>query len=357
MPLNYDNPEKYIGQFEETYLGYASENLIRNGAGSGGVTSAISIYLLEKGYVDGVLVSKSEVRNERITADCFIATTRQEILDSRQSIYMDFNYTKNLRAILDFKGQIAMVGLPCHFEILSGLESKHPELKDKIKFKLSLFCSGVPKTSMVHEVINNKKVNSSDIKKFYFRQGHWRGQSKIVKNDGTEIEFSYLKNFGMYKNMYFDMLPRCSVCKNHFGYDADFSIGDAWLKEMKVNPIKHNLFIAKNNKANRIVQNMINDGFLKASLFDYKKVLYSQRRPITYKFYAAKARKVVANLFGINLKVDTPDKSAFHHYIVSIFISLNVKLSENKKMRRIIYKVPKKIMYSYHAFIRLLLSR
>lgn len=357
MSVDFSNPEKYMGRFERTYLGYASDPEVRIGAGSGGVTSTILIYLLEKGMVDGVLISRTGVENGKVIAESYIATTREEILDSRQSIYMDFNYTKNLRSILDFPGTIAMVGLPCHFEILQSLMTKYTSLKDKIKYKISLFCSGVPKQNMLSEVLANRGIDQSQVKRFYFRQGHWRGYMKAVMNDGTTHELKYIDNYGVYKNSYFDMLPRCSTCRNHFGYDADISVGDAWLREMKKHPIKHNLFFTKNEAAVQLIQQMIEDGYLTAHETDYKNVLRAQKRPLIYKFYSSRARKRMAKLFGYDLKFDTPDKSKFNHYIVGFIIAFNMKLCEFKWTRRLIYKVPKKLMFLYMGLIRVLLSR
>jgi coenzyme F420-reducing hydrogenase beta subunit len=357
MSVDVNNPEKYMGTFVQTYLGYASDPGIRNGAGSGGVTSAILIYLLEKGIVDGVLVSRTGVEDGKVVAESYIATTREEVLDSRQSIYMDFNYSKNLRSILEFPGTIAMVGLPCHFEILQTLMVKHPSLNDKIKFKISLFCSGVPKQNMLSEVLANKGIDQSQVQRFYFRQGHWRGYMKAVMNDGTTNEFKYIDNYGVYKNSYFDMLPRCSTCRNHFGYDADISVGDAWLREMKKHPIKHNLFFTKNEDADRLIQQMIEDGYLTADTTDYKNVLRAQKRPLIYKFYSSKARKQTAKIFGYDLKFDTPDKSKINHYIAGFIIAFNMKMCDFKWTRKLIYKIPKKLMFLYMGLIRVLLSR
>lgn len=357
MSINYSTPEKYIGEFEQIYLGYATDGQIRNGAGSGGITSAVLVYLLENNFVDGVLTSRTIMVDGRVSAKAIIATTKQEVLDSRQSIYMDFNYTKSIREVIEFDGTIAMVGLPCHYEILKKMYAKYPILHEKIKYKIALFCSGVPKYNMIHSVLESRGIQESNIEKFYFRQGHWRGQMKTVMRDGTSRAFSYMNNYGIYKNSYFDMLTRCSLCHNHFGYDADLSVGDAWLKEMKGNPIKHNLFIAKSRRMNELIKQMVEHKAIYASPANAHQVLKAQKRPLIYKFYAAEARKKVGRWFGFDLNIEIFDKSKINHYVAAFFISLNMKMCHFPGARKVIYKIPKKLMFLYMGFIRLLLSR
>lgn len=122
MSLDYSNPRKYMGNFLACYMGYANDEIIRKDAASGAVVSAILINLLENGIIDGALVSKQVMQNGEIGVKTFIAKSKQEILDCRTSIYMDFPLAKSFKKILDFEGKVAVVALPCHFKALDKLE-------------------------------------------------------------------------------------------------------------------------------------------------------------------------------------------------------------------------------------------
>ena len=89
MKIKKGNIHYFLGNFENCYVGYSNEEKIRNGAASGGVVTAIVIYLLKKRRIDGVLVSQIEFNNGQINARPFIAKNEKEILDSRTSIYQN----------------------------------------------------------------------------------------------------------------------------------------------------------------------------------------------------------------------------------------------------------------------------
>ena len=41
---------------------------------------------------------------------------------------------------------------------------------------------------------------------------------------------------------------KCLACYDHYGYDADISVGDIWSYHLKNNPIKHTALVIKNEK-------------------------------------------------------------------------------------------------------------
>ena len=49
------NFHEYIGSYQSFYIGYSNDEQIRKNAASGGIISAILIYLLEKKLIDGAV--------------------------------------------------------------------------------------------------------------------------------------------------------------------------------------------------------------------------------------------------------------------------------------------------------------
>jgi coenzyme F420-reducing hydrogenase beta subunit len=290
--------------------------------------------------------------NGIISASTFIATTREEILDCRTSIYMDFPMQRNYKKILDFKGKVAVVGIPCQLEDLKKYEKKYPEIRDKIEIKISLFCSGSSPRILIEKVLIKNKVNIKEIKSIIFKKGHWRGKTHIFMKNGNEIIFSYLYGLCIYRNLYFHTLNKCNSCQDQFGYNADICCGDLWLKEMKINPIKHTCIIAKNNKSASILKEAFQNKKITLKEIDEKKILKSQKRPLIYKFNSAEARKKTGQLFGIKYRGEIIEKSKWNHYIAGLLISINMKLSDSK----IIFMVPQKLMFLYMGFVKFLLN-
>lgn len=356
MSIDYINPQKYIGRFENCYAAHSNDENIRDGAASGGVVSTLLMYLLNKGYVDGVFVSRQFVKNGKIEVESFVATSEEEILDARTSIYTFFPLEKNFHKIVKFDGNVAIVLLPCHIKMLEVLSRKNPQLKEKIKYKIALFCGGVANDTLMYKILEKNNINIDDIERIYSRKGHWRGKTFVNMKDGSEKTISYTKNWSTYKNAFFYSTTKCFSCLDHFGYDADFSCGDIWLQAMKKKEIKHTAVVTKNEDAEKIFTEMIDKKLVTASSVDVDFVLRGNKRAIIYKYHTAEARKKIGKLFGFKHAGQNLDKSKWNHYVAGFFILLNMKLSKNDKKMNFIFKIPKKLIYFYMVFIRIFIS-
>lgn len=356
MALDYSNPQKYIGDYESCYVGYSSDENIRNGAASGGIVSTLLIYLLENKYVDGVFVSRQYVKNGRIEVESFITNKVEEILDCRTSIYTFFPLEKNFKKLLEFKGKIAVVLLPCHLKTLNTLIIKNPELKEKVMFKISLFCGGVADEQLMYRILEKNNINVNDIERIYSRKGLWRGQTYIKMKDKKEKIISYNKNWSAYKNAFFYSTSKCFSCTDHFGYEADFCFGDIWLREMKNDKVKYSAIITKNFFSDCIYNKMIQENLVISTKIDPCKILKGNKRALIYKFHTADARNKVGKLFGIKYFGKYLFKSNWNHYIAALFILLNIRLSKSERIMNYIFKIPKIFMYYYMCFIRVFIS-
>ena len=128
-----------VGQYLNAFLGYSTENEIREKASSGGAVPTILLHLLETGMIDGVLVVRSTIKDP-FNPKAFIAKSRQEILNSMQSKYHPVFLNSILKRIDKANGKYAIVGLPCHLQGLRKYERLKRELKRKIFLRIGLFC-------------------------------------------------------------------------------------------------------------------------------------------------------------------------------------------------------------------------
>lgn len=356
MTLDYQHPEKYLGSYRSCFIGYAADELIREGAASGGVVTGLLIFMLEKGYIQGALVSRSRVRDGKLEAETFIARTRDELLDCRTSIYMDFPLAKHFKDLLNFDGKVAIVALPCQMQALEKMKQKYPLLKDKIYLRIALFCSGSPSPALTEKVMKKCGISLLDVRRVVYRRGHWRGRTHVEMRDGTVRELSYLYNLCTYKNLYFDSLPRCYSCQDHFSYRADISCGDVWLKEMKDHPVKHTGFVVRTETAEGVVQQMAEAGVLQCAPVDAAKVLRSQKRAATYKYSAAQAKMRIGPWFGLKYDGQSQSPSKWNHYLAVFLISMNIRWSKHPFLGRMAYRLPRRLMFLYMGWIRFLLN-
>ena len=70
-----------MGVYSECFIGYSMDESIRYNSSSGGVITSLLIYALERGVIDGALVTRMNKDNP-FEPEPFIAKTREEIIEA-----------------------------------------------------------------------------------------------------------------------------------------------------------------------------------------------------------------------------------------------------------------------------------
>lgn len=77
----------YSGSYHSLNIGFSKDETVRRTGASGGVLSSILIWLLEKGHIQGAVVTRMNPKQPWMT-ETIIAVTREEILEAAQSKYI-----------------------------------------------------------------------------------------------------------------------------------------------------------------------------------------------------------------------------------------------------------------------------
>ena len=352
--LDLNKPEKYIGPYVALRKGYSSDENIRDHAASGGMVTALLCHLLRTGQIDGAWVSRTKIQDGQLGYETFIATTEEEIRDCSSSIYMNIPLLKHVDMVRKFDGKVAVVMTPCVLKGLNAILKKDPELREKIVLKLGLYCSGNHSKDATLVSLRQAKISLDGAKRFYYRQGHWRGQSAVIYEDGTEKTFSYTKTICAYKNAYFFEKGGCMTCQDHFAKEADISFGDIWLKEMKNNPIKHTSCVIRNQKAYAMYRSAVEAGAILDSHISGRDMVRSQKRALVFKFTCAPAKLKYFEKKGQKIELTADDFCRWNHRLAFFLAGKNKAYSE--KYPEKLEKIPYQMIYYYMCFIRLLLS-
>ncbi len=352
--LDFNDPEKYMGEHIACRMGYSADENIRANAASGGMVTALLCHLLETGQIDGAWVTRSEISGGKLGYKTFIATTKEQLMESSSSVYMYMPLMKHVKMLEEFSGKLAVVLVPCQMRAFNAMLKKNPALKEKIVLKLGLYCSGSHDENATLVPLRKKKISLDGAKRLYYRRGHWRGLSTVQYEDGSEKTLSYPKTICAYKNAYFFSREACMVCQDHYCNEADISFGDIWLKEMKKNPIKHTSCVIRSEKALAMFNSAVNAGAIVASRIDDSKMLRSQKRALVFKFNCAKAKQEMFSKQGKNLALDTSGKCRWNHRLAFKLGWHNMEFSKNKL--KTLEKLPTWVVYYYMCFIRVLLS-
>ena len=352
--LEYRLPERYAGSYLMLRKGYAADASIRENAASGGMVTGLLCWLLKTGRIDGAWVTRSEIRNGKVTYRTFIAVNEEEIRSASSSVYMTVPMLKHLNQLREFPGKVAVVMLPCMLKSFSAILDKEPDLRDKTVLKIGLFCSGNHAPAATELALKKAGINLEGAERFFFRRGHWRGNSAVIYKDGTEKTFSYTKLLCAYKNAFFFEQGSCMTCQDHFAKSSDLSFGDLWIGEMKKNPIKHSCVVIRTEKGREWYQAAVRERALMDSHLSGRDLIRGQKRALVFKYPCAKAKKSLLSSPGAAAVLDIEDHCAWNHRLAALLAVRNKAFSE--KHPDTLARIPSGLVYGYMCFIRGLLN-
>ena len=327
-----------IGNYQSCYLGHATEDNIRYNASSGGVITALLIFALEKGIIDGALVTRMR-KDQPLEPEPFIARTREEIIEASKSKYCPVPANVALKKILNSKRaeKFAVVGLPCHIQGLRKAESVHKGLKEKIVLHLGIFCSHNDTFLQTEFLLNNLGLRAQDIAKIDYRGEGWPGMMSILLKNGRKLSLPYSEMISFHK-LWFYALPRCALCCDLTAELADVSCGDPWLPEVMANEkIGKSIVICRTKVGKAICIEAVRNGYIEIEELDPNKVKQSGDMMKTKK-RDIKVRFSVRRLFNKPIPVYNTVllQPGSINYLRGVLVYLNVWISSKRYMRRFI---------------------
>jgi coenzyme F420 hydrogenase subunit beta len=255
-----DTPHNvFTGAYKNIYIGHCSEETTRRQGASGGILSAILIWLLEKGRIDGAVVLGMSEEEPWLTKP-FIATSKKEILLAAQSKYIISSVNEILPEIEGFQGKLAYVGLPGQVQSIRLLqEARHPSIS-KIEYIFGPFYGNTLHFSSVKSFLRSYgERDYRKIRKLYFRYGEWPGNMRVEMENGRAIELpkfhaNYLIPFHIMKNSLL-----CTDLSNEF---TDISGGDAWAPAYEERGRGFSIVLSRSEKGQAILDEMMEEGKL-----------------------------------------------------------------------------------------------
>lgn len=265
----------YAGHYLHAYIGHSSDENIRYHAATGGMVSQFLIYLLKYGIIDGAVVVRYKKDNP-FEPEPFIATTEEEIWESRSSKYVVVSMDKVANEILHLgKRRLIVVGLPCHIQGWRLLTKQSKRIKDSIIGYFAIYCSvNKTKHSLDYYPIRYK-VDKSKVSYFVFRDDGCMGYMKFMDKEGKNLKkIPYLDYwFGTHS---FFVNPRCSLCIDQLGELADISFGDIHMKPYSEDIIGTNSMIVRSAYWGQLLNDCHKEGYVSLENIDINTLIKSQ---------------------------------------------------------------------------------
>ncbi len=208
--------EELSGIYSDILLTRAADDGVHEAGQDGGLVSAMLLWLLEEGYIDGALVSYLEGDGSTWMAKPGVATTPEEIMASAGSRY---TYSANTLAMKEAEERglkdLALVGMSCQSSVPPVMWTrKAGKVGKPIKFNIGLLCSKTFDDAIFEELFEAKYgLTRAMIKKVNIK-----GVFQIWTHDGEYHEVPL-------KECHAWTREGCNHCPDFAAEHADISTG------------------------------------------------------------------------------------------------------------------------------------
>ncbi len=218
------------GYWREIALAYAAEPEVRHIGSTGGLMTALGLYLLESGTVDFILHATSSKTNPTFGKP-FISRDRDNVLEAAGSRYgptatlMDINNVLT-RAELDGE-TFAFMGTPCDVSALRNLAHHDPLVDQHCKYILAMVCGGFMEPQGMRNFLVSLGIEYDEVTSLRYRGYGCPGPTRVETTSGQVIEKNYLDFWGEDESAW--RLPfRCKICPDGIGDSTDIACSDTW---------------------------------------------------------------------------------------------------------------------------------
>lgn len=327
-----------IGNYLSCYLGQASNKDIRYNGSSGGFATAILIAALESGMIDGALVTRMR-KDSPFEPEPFIARTKNEIIEASKSKYCPVPANLALKEIINSKDgeRFAMVGLPCHIHGVRKYAKMNKKFKEKMVLCIGIFCSHNDTFHQAKFLLDEFKINRSDVTKIDYRGEGWPGKMSIFLKNGRKLSIPYHESIGPHV-LWINAMHRCLFCCDLTAELADISCGDPWLPEVKCSEyIGKSIIISRNNCGDKFCREAMQEGYLQFDEIDPIKVKHSGDMMVSKK-KDIKARFILRTMF--NKSIPDYDTSLLElgpvNFLRGLLVYFNVLISNQRYLQKFI---------------------
>lgn len=289
-----------FGKIQLVKLGWSRDEYIRHSSSSGGVLTALCLYLLDNNLVDAIIQTRVDSNDKRKT-ETVVSTTREDVLSCMGSRYTTSSPLMNIKAIIEEDKTYAFIGKPCDVSALRMFHSKRNEKwTNQIIYMFSFFCAGQPSLDANNNLL--KSLGCNDIEKcddFQYRGNGWPGFATVKYSDGVVKKMDYEKSWMTILGR--DVRKCCRFCADGTGEYADVSCGDAWNLTHDKKPDftedkGKNVIFARTDKGQILLDNAVSSGYVEVESFDIYKDELIKRQPYHYARKASLSSLKVAML-------------------------------------------------------------
>ena len=268
--------DKWVGRYLKCFTGHSNDEDIRYHCASGGMVSQFLIFLLEKGYIDGAVVTAFDPKNELLVRS-YIAHNREEVLQAKSSKYAPVSLHGMVQAIEQENGtKYVIVGLPCHIQGFRKLEAIDRKLREKVIGHFAIYCSSGRTFYLTEHVFKERGILKEDLTYFAYRDEGCLGslvaqQRRGIRVTNSNSETALYEKDEVYKERYqsyyhplrsFFIPRRCLFCIDHYGELGDVCFGDIHIKPYMDDKIGINSLVVRKQQWLDLLEEAQSEGLI-----------------------------------------------------------------------------------------------
>lgn len=215
------------GPYQSMVLAHASDPQVRHRGSTGGVLTALAMYLVDSGEVDFVLHARAS-RSRPSFGERTVSSSAADVLAAAGSRYGPTAPLIDVLEQLDKGRPFGFVGKPCDIAALRNLARHDPRVDSLVKAMLTPVCGGfMPPQGMQRFLRDEIGVDPDQVTDLRYRGFGCPGLTRVELADGRIEERRYTDFWGTDETMW--VLPfRCKVCPDGIGESADIAASDTW---------------------------------------------------------------------------------------------------------------------------------
>jgi coenzyme F420 hydrogenase subunit beta len=255
----------FIGPYIKVFLAWASDSNIRRKAASGGVGTALLMYMLKEGLVDVVITPRLRVSRGSVYGVWTIVKDPDDLSKFSGSIYAPtYGFAHLLRYAMKKFRRIAITAVPCYAKAARSLADSLRYAGDL--FIVGPYCGNTPSTHAVRYLGKVFRFDPAMVESIKFRGNGWPGYMEIrLKNTRNKIFIPHSKAWDSGFGQYFYGLG-CYVCTDPTGTFTDVSLADPWTLSYEL--IKSlggaTLVIVRTPRGLDVFKGAVENGYIKA---------------------------------------------------------------------------------------------
>lgn len=321
-----------LGNYLGCYIGHATDYEIRYNSTSGGLVTALLIFALEEGMIDGALATRMK-RENPLEPEPFIARTKEEIVSAAKSKYCPVPANITLREILVREGKYAVVGLPCHIQAVRKVEGTNGRLKERIGLHFGLVCNHTATFLATEYLLRKLGVSKGQVSKINYRGEGWPGQMTIALKSGSTklVPFFSEPYWGIaYQDFFYP--TRCTMCVDKICELADISFMDAWLPKLSQERIGESIIVVRSRVGQELLESALTAGAIELEKIPDDKVMQSQSLALVRRRYSARVSLLRRSGKEVPNYNKPPSRVRLTDYLEAVLLYLRIYISRRRRL-------------------------